>query len=41
MDGTFVLLSTDLALMLDGIDLRGSRRRKTHDELAARISRGS
>jgi transposase len=40
-DGAFVLSSTDLALMLDGIDLRGSRRRTTHDEIAAQISRGS
>jgi len=40
-DGAFVLSSTDLALMLDGIDLRGSRRRRTHDEIASSILRGS
>lgn len=34
----FELCSTDLALLLDGIDLRGARRRVTHDELAARVS---
>ena len=33
---TFELTSTDLALLLDGIDLRGSRRRVAHDELHAR-----
>jgi transposase len=37
-DGAFVLSSTDLALLLDGIDLRGSRRRRTHDEIAAHVS---
>ena len=31
--GAFELTSTDLALMLDGIDLRGARRRRSHDEL--------
>ena len=31
--GAFELTSTDLALMLDGIDLRGSRRRPSHDEI--------
>ncbi|MCB9915613.1 MAG: IS66 family insertion sequence element accessory protein TnpB [Planctomycetes bacterium] len=31
----FELTSTDLALLLDGIDLRGARRRKSHDELMA------
>jgi transposase len=40
-DGAFVLSSTDLALLLDGIDLRGSRRRRTHDEIVAHVSRGS
>lgn len=34
----FELSSTDFALLLDGIDLRGARRRVSHDELAARIS---
>jgi transposase len=31
----FELGSTELALLLDGIDLRRSRRRKTHDEIMA------
>lgn len=31
---TFELTSTDFALLLDGIDLRGARRRMTHDEIA-------
>lgn len=30
---SFELTSTELALMLDGIDLRGARRRRTHDEV--------
>ncbi len=30
---TFELTSTDLALLLDGIDLRGARRRISHDEI--------
>jgi len=34
----FELSSTDLALLLDGIDLRGARRRASHDELMSRIS---
>ena len=34
---TFELTSTDLALMLDGIDLRGARRRRNHDEFHSRI----
>ena len=34
VEGTsFEVESTELALLLDGIDLRGSRRRRTHDEL--------
>jgi transposase len=33
--GAFELDSTDLALTLDGIDLRGSRRRLSHDDLQA------
>lgn len=40
-DSAFVLSSTDLALVLDGIDLRGSRRRRTHDEIVAHVSRGT
>lgn len=35
---SFELTSTDLALLLDGIDLRGARRRLSHDELTARRS---
>jgi len=35
---TFELTSIDFALLMDGIDLRGARRRVSHDELAARIS---
>ena len=35
-DGAFELSGTELALLLDGIDLRGSRRRRTHDEIMAR-----
>ena len=31
--GSFELSSTELALVLDGIDLRGSKRRRTHDEI--------
>lgn len=31
--GAFELSSTELALILDGIDLRGSKRRRTHDEI--------
>jgi len=31
--GAFELSSTDLALLLDGIDLRGARRRISHGEL--------
>jgi len=31
--GSFELSGTELALLLDGIDLRGSRRRRTHDEV--------
>lgn len=31
---SFELASTDFALLLDGIDLRGARRRISHDELS-------
>lgn len=31
---SFELASTDFALLLDGIDLRGARRRISHDEIA-------
>jgi transposase len=34
--GAFELSSTDLALLLDGIDLRGSRRRPSHDQISGR-----
>ncbi len=30
---SFEITSTELALLLDGIDLRGSKRRLTHDEI--------
>lgn len=36
---SFELSNTDLALLLDGVDLRGARRRASHDELNARLSR--
>ncbi|MEM6944550.1 MAG: IS66 family insertion sequence element accessory protein TnpB [Pseudomonadota bacterium] len=31
-DGHFEMTTTDLALLLDGIDLRGARRRLSHDD---------
>ena len=31
--GSYELSSTDLALLLDGIDLRGAKRRPSHDQL--------
>ena len=37
--GAFELSSTDLALLLDGIDLRGARRRPSHDDMARSVSR--
>jgi transposase len=36
--GAFELSSTDLALMLDGIDLRGARRRVSHDAMNVSVS---
>jgi transposase len=36
-DGSFEISSTELALILDGIDLRGSKRRVAHDDLYARL----
>ena len=36
---SFEMSNTDLALLLDGVDLRGARRRASHDELNARVSR--
>ncbi len=35
---SFELSNTDLSLLLDGIDLRGARRRASHDKLNARVS---
>jgi transposase len=35
---SFELSSIDFALLLDGIDLRGARRRVSHDELVTRVS---
>ena len=35
---SFEMSSTDFALVLDGIDLRGAHRRVSHDELIARQS---
>ena len=36
--GAFELSSTDLALLLDGIDLRGARRRLSHDAITGAVS---
>jgi len=36
--GAFELSSTDLALLLDGIDLRGARRRLSHDTITGAVS---
>jgi transposase len=36
--GCFELSSLDFALLLDGIDLRGARRRVSHDQRSASIS---
>lgn len=36
--GAFELSVSELSLLLEGIDLRGARRRVTHDQLAARVS---
>jgi transposase len=33
--GHYEMSSTDLALLLDGIDLRGARRRLTHEDIVA------
>lgn len=33
--GSYEMTATDLLLVLDGIDLRGARRRLSHDEIAA------
>jgi len=37
-DGAYELTSTDLALLLDGIDLRGAKRRLSHDGIASTVS---
>ena len=37
-DGAFELSTSELALILDGIDLRGAKRRLSHDERNARAS---
>jgi transposase len=34
----FAMSSSDLLLLLDGIDLRRARRRVSHDEMTARVS---
>jgi transposase len=36
--GAYEMSASDLALLLEGIDLRGSTRRRTHDELARQVS---
>jgi len=35
--GRYEVSSSELALLLDGIDLRGARRRRSHDEIAHRV----
>ena len=34
-EARYEMRASELSLLLDGIDLRGARRRRTHDELAA------
>ena len=36
--GSFEIAVSDLTLLLEGIDLRGARRRRTHDEKTQRVS---
>jgi transposase len=36
--GRFEVSANELALLLDGIDLRGAKRRPSHDEIARRVS---
>jgi transposase len=36
--GGFELTASDLALLLEGIDLRGARRRPSHDDMVRRTS---
>lgn len=35
--GGYEVTATDLALLLEGIDLRGAKRRPSHDEIATRL----
>jgi transposase len=37
--GSFEMSASELSLILDGIDLRGARRRPSHDNLTQRVSR--
>lgn len=36
--GRYEMSASDLALLLEGIDLRGARRRRSHDEIHRRVS---
>lgn len=36
--GAFEVTASELALLLDGIDLRGTRRRRSHDDLRRQVS---
>ena len=36
--GSFEMSASDLALILEGIDLRGAKRRLTHDDVTRRVS---
>ncbi len=36
-EGAYEMTSSDLALLLEGIDLRGAKRRATHDELRHKV----
>lgn len=37
-DGHYEMSMTDLTLLLEGIDLRGAKRRRSHDEISGRVS---
>ena len=37
-DGHYEMAVSELSLLLEGIDLRGARRRPSHDEKTARVS---
>ena len=37
-ESSYEVTASDLGLLLEGIDLRGSRRRRSHDELVGRVS---